>query len=37
MTLWEGAEAAVMGQMLDGLGKASPFYYQIRTLVVRKS
>lgn len=33
-----GAEAAAMGQMVDGLGKvASPFYYQIRNLGVRKS
>uniref|UniRef100_A0ACB8EHC2 Uncharacterized protein n=1 Tax=Sphaerodactylus townsendi TaxID=933632 RepID=A0ACB8EHC2_9SAUR len=35
--LWGGAEAAVTGQVLDGLGKVSPFYYQIRTLVVRKN
>lgn len=35
--LWGGAEAAVTGQALDGLGKSSPFYFQIRTLVVRKN
>lgn len=33
-----GAEAAEMGPMVDGLGKvASPSYYQIRNLGVRKS
>lgn len=36
--LLEGAEAAVMSQMVDGLGKVVfPFYYQIRNLGVRKS
>lgn len=36
--LWEEVEkTAVMGQMLEGLGKAFLFYYQIRTLVVRKN
>lgn len=36
--LLEGAEVAVMSQMVDGLGKvAFPFYYQIRNLGVRRS
>lgn len=36
--LLEGAEVAVMSQMVDDLGKeAFPFYYQIRNLGVRRS
>jgi len=36
--LLEGAEVAVMSQMVDGLGRvAFPFYYQIRNLGVRRS
>lgn len=37
VTLWEGVEVAVVGRMLNGLGKAFLAYYQIRTLVVRKN
>lgn len=36
--LLEGAEVAGMSRMVDGLGRAAfPFYYQIRTLGVRRS